>query len=141
MGSDVNDKRLEKIKSILNKRGVRFPLATIVKDLQVDGSLVSSYLNGKKPISDKFYNKFLDFYGEEGENDIIAINQDLSKTIGLLVEEIARLRSEVVVLNQTVDLLLHGQTGQPLSIVTATRIQAVEMQATHILAALRKQLK
>ena len=140
MPKELNDSRIEKMKLILTKKGIRFPIAGVAKDLKVDAALVSNYLSGKKQISDKFFNKFLEVYGSEGDKVIKVENQDLNKTIGLLVEEIAKLRSEVNVLNQTIDLILAEQTKSALSIVSATRRQAVQMEASQILAELRKKL-
>jgi len=140
MPKELNDSRIEKMKLILTKKGIRFPIAGVAKDLKVDAALVSNYLSGKKQISDKFFNKFLEVYGSEGDKVIEVENQDLNKTIGLLVEEIAKLRSEVNVLNQTIDLILAEQTKSALSIVSATRRQAVQMEASQILAELRKKL-
>jgi transcriptional regulator with XRE-family HTH domain len=140
MSDEMNDNKIETIKSILKLKGVRFPVATIAKDLKVDAALVSNYLSGKKQISDKFFNKFLAVYGIEGDKDIVAKDQDLGKTIGKIIEEIAKLRSEVNVLNQTIDLILSDQTKSALSIVSATRRQAVLMEVEHILAELRKKM-
>ncbi len=51
--------RLDKVLSIIEKAGIRFPVAELGDKMKVDKGMVSSYLAGKKPISDKFYSKFI----------------------------------------------------------------------------------
>jgi transcriptional regulator with XRE-family HTH domain len=59
MLQEIDKARLDKVLEVIKRNKIRFPLAEIVKELGSDKGMVSAYLNGKKPISDKFYSNFM----------------------------------------------------------------------------------
>ncbi len=46
----VDKERLDKVLQVIDSAKIRFPLAEIVKRMNVDKGMVSAYLNAKKPI-------------------------------------------------------------------------------------------
>lgn len=57
MDSIPNNRFIELQKRI-NQYGMRFPVATIVKETGLNKGYVSAVINGKKPISDNFWDTF-----------------------------------------------------------------------------------
>ena len=62
----VDKDRLDKVLKVIQDKGMKFPVATIEKDLNINKGNVSAYLKGKKSMSDNFYNSFMQQY-ESGE--------------------------------------------------------------------------
>ena len=60
----VDRDRLEEVLAIIDDKKIKFPNATISKELNKDKSEVSSYLNAKKPMSTNFYETFMKVYGK-----------------------------------------------------------------------------
>ena len=93
----VDRDRLEAVLAIINERKIKFPNATISKELNKDKSEVSSYLNAKKPMSTNFYETFMKLYGK---NESL-INEEATPAhyTGRHTEDILRdvARSSVVV--------------------------------------------
>lgn len=63
----VDKDRLVKVLSVIENAKIKFPNATISKDLERSSSTVSDYLNGKKPMSENFYRDFVERY-EKGQS-------------------------------------------------------------------------
>lgn len=88
--------RLDKVLAIIEKVGMRFPVAQIEKEMKENKGNVSAYLSGKKPISENFYNTFLKKYGpldrkglnfdSEGEGTQSATLFNLSQSLLVLSE-------------------------------------------------------
>jgi len=62
----VDIQRVEWLKTMVDRIGIRFPVADIAAKTGFDQGNVSSYLKGKKPISDNFITRFRQAYGVEG---------------------------------------------------------------------------
>ena len=60
----VDKARLDRVSEVLETLNLRFPNSEISNKLGMDKGVVSSYLNGKKPISDNFYTSFMKEYGK-----------------------------------------------------------------------------
>lgn len=58
--------RLDKVLQLIEKVGLRFPVADISKAQGRNKGEVSTYLSGKKPMSDNFYKTFIKHF-ETGE--------------------------------------------------------------------------
>lgn len=78
----MDSDRRDKVLKILETLKVRFPVADIVKKLEVDKGVVSAYLNGKKPISDNFYAKFI----KEYESDFIKAGKSIAEPLTDITE-------------------------------------------------------
>ena len=76
----VDKDRLDKVLEVIETAKIKFPNATITKELGAHGGTVSAYLNGKKPMSSNFYRKFMDKYGSE-KNEESQKSQDLNSLI------------------------------------------------------------
>jgi hypothetical protein len=59
MAHDSEIKRLDFIQNIINQLGMRFPVAEISEKTGFNRGYISSILQGKKPISDKFFDSFV----------------------------------------------------------------------------------
>jgi hypothetical protein len=55
--------RLDKVLKIIERHEMRFPVATLSKEMKVNKGNVSAYLKGNKAMSENFYNTFLEHYG------------------------------------------------------------------------------
>ena len=58
----LEDTRLDEVLAVIKEQQIRFPVATIAKELGFSKSQVSSTLNKKTPVSDAFYNDFMKRY-------------------------------------------------------------------------------
>jgi len=65
MLQNVEKDRLDKVLAVIKKAKIRFPVAELGDRLKADKGMVSAYLNGKKPISGKFYSNFIQEFGED----------------------------------------------------------------------------
>lgn len=76
MGSIPNNK-LVIIQDRINQYGIRFPVATIVKETGLNKGYVSAVLKGKKPISDNFWQTFNKKFPDQHAKKVTA-NGDIS---------------------------------------------------------------
>lgn len=58
----VDKDRLDLVLKLIDDYKIKFPVATISKKLGRGKGEVSEYLNGKKPMSENFYNLFIEQY-------------------------------------------------------------------------------
>jgi hypothetical protein len=68
MDSSPNN-RLQILQNRINQYDMRFPVATIVKETGLNKGYVSAVLNGKKPISDNFWDTFDKKFPEKFKED------------------------------------------------------------------------
>lgn len=89
----VDKDRLDKVLEVLKKAGVRHPNATITRELGFDNGMVSNYLNGKKPISDKFYTTIIQHFEKEENTEKPPIENKVAeneKPLMFLVTELVQ---------------------------------------------------
>lgn len=74
--------RFEWFKAQVDRLGIRFPIAEIAEKTGFDQGNISSYLKGKKPLSDNFLTRFKEAYrlDEEGRGDE-ATTRDILKVM------------------------------------------------------------
>jgi len=65
----VDKDRLDKVLAVIEAAKIKFPNATITRELDVHAGTVSAYLNGVKPMSSNFYRKFMDKYGNNSQEE------------------------------------------------------------------------
>lgn len=65
----IPNNRLHDLQNRINQYGIRFPVATIVKETGLNKGYVSAVLNGKKPISDNFWDTFNKKFPEKLKED------------------------------------------------------------------------
>ncbi len=58
----VDRDRLDKVLEVIKTLKIKYPNATLERDLKANSGNISAYLKGTKPISDNFYNAFMDKY-------------------------------------------------------------------------------
>ena len=61
----VDKDRLDKVLSLVELNKIRFPVAELSKKLGKSKGEISDYLSGKKPMSNNFYNAFIELYNIE----------------------------------------------------------------------------
>ena len=81
----IDQDRLLEVKRILEENPLKFPVATVSRELNENTSRVSTYLKGTKPMPDKFYVAFMERFGnniipkaEQPEN--VVIKQEINLT-------------------------------------------------------------
>ena len=81
----IDQDRLLEVKRILASNPLKFPVATVSRELNENTSRVSTYLKGTKPMPDKFYVAFMERFGsniipkaEQPEN--VVIKQEINLT-------------------------------------------------------------
>jgi hypothetical protein len=82
----IDKDRLDKVLQVLKDHKIRFPVAEVVKRLGADKGMVSAYLNGKKPISDKFYSTFMKSFNQPIKQTSPEIIDTTEQTILKLAE-------------------------------------------------------
>ena len=71
----IDKDRLDKVSRILHENPLKFPVATISRELGEPTSRVSTYINGTKPMPEKFYIAFMDEFGKDFKEDTIVTYQ------------------------------------------------------------------
>jgi hypothetical protein len=66
----IDKDRLGKVLAIIQNSEMKFPTVTIAKETGYGKSDVSVYLNGKKPMSSKFYQTFIEKFDKQKSNAI-----------------------------------------------------------------------
>lgn len=69
MPQKIDQQRLDWFKNQIERLGIRFPVADIAEKTGFDQGNISSYLKGKKPVSDNFLTKFREAYGIKDESE------------------------------------------------------------------------
>ena len=67
----VDQDRLSKILDVIKQLKMRFPVAELTRELKMNKGNVSAYLKGLKPISENFYNTFMQKYGDSPVQAVI----------------------------------------------------------------------
>lgn len=93
MPQKIDQQRLEWFKAQIERLGIRFPVAEIAEKTGSDQGNVSSYLKGKKPLSDNFLTKFREAY--EIESDGFE-EDDTTKQILLTLAEAFKAQTEIL---------------------------------------------
>ena len=83
---DVDKQRLAEVLQVIESLHMKFPNAEIHKKLNEDPGNISSYLNGKKPMSDNFYTSFMEAFRPKKPSKIVIKDADLGKEISKLIE-------------------------------------------------------
>lgn len=81
----IDKDRLDKVLAIIKSTGMRKPNATLMRGIPENKGNVSAYLNGKKPMSDNFYNTFIEKFSPK-ERQIQIDKADVGKEISRLIE-------------------------------------------------------
>jgi len=61
----IEIERLERLKKDVNSMQFRFPIKTIADRMGIDRGNLSAYLSGKKPISERFIQRFYHTFAED----------------------------------------------------------------------------
>lgn len=85
----VDRDRLLEVISIIEVLKMKFPNATISKELEKDKSEVSAYLNAKKPMSTNFYETFIQRFGKKENNEAL-LNQETLINASVAVQDLNR---------------------------------------------------
>lgn len=88
----IDKDRLDKVLEIIQTKPIKYPNATLERDLKANSGNISAYLKGTKPMSDNFYNAFMEKYGNV-KKDIEEKKDELQNIIeysGRYSEEILR---------------------------------------------------
>lgn len=124
--------RLDKVLSLIESRKIKFPNATLSKELKTDSGAVSAYLRGKKPMSNNFYTSFIERY-ENG-------NPPTHERTGTVVGEINKLTEQVIQLQAAVNV--YGLTLQHLaSDVKGTQVAIIAGQIADAIASEEERLR
>jgi len=119
----IDKDRLDEVLATIEFAKIKFPNATITKDLGVHGGTVSEYLNGVKPMSSNFYRKFMDKYGKQEAvnktNDstldrLINNNTELIEahvSVAKATEELAKANKELSEANKELTLMLKNSVN------------------------------
>ena len=103
-----DQERLERVNSILEENPLKFPVATISRELNENTSRVSTYLKGTKPMPDKFYVAFMERFGNKSKKE--QDNQfDFSS---VTPEDLKNLKATILALKHHVALLMSNQSGR-----------------------------
>lgn len=122
--------RHEWLKSQVERLGIRFPVAEIAEKTGWDQGNISSYLKGKKPISDKFFTKFREVYkvedslanpGEPSTKEILLVLAEAFKSQTTILDRIeskmaqektqAKIHEKVTDIESNLDRVLRDQEG------------------------------
>jgi hypothetical protein len=82
----VDQDRLDKVLSIIKSTGMRKVNATLMRGIPENKGNVSAYLNGKKPMSENFYNTFLEKYSPPKKINLVKKEVDLGEEVSRLIE-------------------------------------------------------
>ena len=104
----IDKDRLDQVSRVLIKKPMKFPVATISRELNEETSRVSTYLNGKKPMPERFFMAFMEKYGKESEEEKIVEVQTVTQL------ELVKLKANIQALNQIVARNMSLQTGKPI---------------------------
>jgi hypothetical protein len=88
MGS-IPDNKLELIQNRIKQYGIRFPVAKIVEQTGFDKGYVSGVLNGKKPVSDKFWSTFDEKFPAQNGAQLSADPKDIILPLGNITRTLA----------------------------------------------------
>ncbi len=113
----TDEDRRSAVLTVLQERKIRFPVTEIHKATGLDKGMISNYLNGKKPISDKFYSTFMEkIGGEKGGGSL---------SEGQLAAHIIRVDARTTVTLEVLAELLAAQRGLPVGAI----LKALEEQS------------
>ena len=97
----VDQDRLDKVLRIIQERPIKFPNATLERDLKANSGNISAYLKGTKAMSDNFYNAFIEKYGDldNVKQPALELSSIVPQYTGQYTEDIMRdvARSSVIV--------------------------------------------
>lgn len=113
----VDKDRLDKVLAIIESSEIKFPTATISKETGFSKSDISVYLNGKKPMSSKFYQTFIEKFDKQKPNisnestlqKLINNNTDLIEahvSVAKATEELAIANKELSEANKELTTML-----------------------------------
>jgi transcriptional regulator with XRE-family HTH domain len=111
----VDIMRLEKFKRDLESLRLRFPIAELAGRMKADKGNISAYLSGKKPVSEKFLQRFYDAFslmlpgaGQEVSPEINGVEESdiFYETNAGLRMEINQLREETMLQLQKIEMCL-----------------------------------
>lgn len=105
----VDIMRLEKFKRDLESLRLRFPIAELAERMKADKGNISAYLNGKKPVSEKFLQRFYDAFSltlSGGGGQDVSPEFNVTEEGGNLYETNAGLRVEINQLKEETTLQL-----------------------------------
>lgn len=138
----VDKARHDKVSKVLETLNLRFPNSEISNKLGMDKGVVSSYLNGKKPMSDNFYTNFMEEFGKGFKEETISaidspINKTESQNLEALIESNKMLSKANMDLAANIVVLTNmlNSSDQKEKILTASTIRA---EALELLAPLVK---
>lgn len=86
MVEGIDKDRLDKVLQILKDAEIRFIVAETVKRTGYKKGHVSNILGGKIPMSENFYDTFLEKFAPPKKNEIQIKNADLGKVVSNLIE-------------------------------------------------------
>jgi transcriptional regulator with XRE-family HTH domain len=111
----VDIMRLEKFKRDLESLRLRFPIAELAERMKANKGNISAYLNGKKPVSEKFLQRFYDEFslmlpggGQEVSPEFNGVKEGgvfYETNAGLLLE-INQLREETTLQLRKIEMCL-----------------------------------
>ena len=99
----TDEDRRSAVLKILEERKIRFPVADIHKATGIDKGMISNYLNGKKPISDKFYSTFMEKFGNQKGGGSLSVSDFATLQV--------RSEAMLTVLLEAIAEMLAGQKG------------------------------
>ena len=120
----VDKDRLDKVLSIIKQAQIRFPIAEIEKKMGVNKGNASAYLKGSKPMSDNFYNTFLETFRQP---EPVPINQGVTNFAGDIATKMLINDAKMDVLYQQVVQVMSQSTGRPVSLISVELQQAIEL--------------
>lgn len=100
----VDKDRLDAVLRVIETKNWKFPMTEIHKVMGTDKGMISKYLNGKEGMSDKFYSKFMQTFGNtEGE-----VKGGGSLSVGDMANKLIRIEAQQsVILGTQAEILAH----------------------------------
>lgn len=90
------NQRLAYITKRIEELGIRFPIAEIAKKFPYNAGNVSAVLGGTKPVSENFWKKFLQYYGEQVSEGKHTITMTAEERIAELLKDKETLRDAIL---------------------------------------------
>lgn len=126
--SPIDKKRLENALQILSDNNIRFTVAETVRRTGENKGNVSNFLSGKKPMTERFYKKFLEVFRIDEKE----IKGELNDKMSFVIEKLINHQATLNVLRVVAEGISASQKGMEPALVSSQILQAIDVESDRL---------